>query len=160
MPPKEQRTNKERLDELELQVAQIGGIAEGMSQLAERVDALEGGYHNVQGLVDDMSEDFRATVEALRNEIGELTTKVNLLVRAVGTTGPMEEDLFDMEQDFRAVKANSEETKVTMATMYLTGDAKLWWRTKYDDISNNRCTIDTWEDLKRELKSQFFPENV
>ncbi|GLT65613.1 hypothetical protein SLA2020_380340 [Shorea laevis] len=89
MPPKEQRTNKERLDELELQVAQIGGIAEGMSQLAERVDALEGGYRNVQGLVDDMSEDFRATVEeALRNEIGELTTKVNLLVRAVGTTGP------------------------------------------------------------------------
>lgn len=34
----------------------------------------------------DLTEDFRATVEAPRTEMGELTTKVNLLVRAVGTT--------------------------------------------------------------------------
>lgn len=51
---------------------------------------------------------------------------------------------------------------MNMATMYLSGDAQLWWRSKYDDVQNNtwRCTIDTWEDLKRELKAQFFPENV
>lgn len=49
---------------------------------------------------------------------------------------------------------------VSMATMYLTGDAKLWWRTRYEDVQSGRCTIDTWEDLKRELKAQFLPENV
>ena len=47
-----------------------------------------------------------------------------------------------------------------MATMYLSGDAKVWWRTKYDDIENGRCTITSWADLKRELKTQFLPENV
>jgi len=28
------------------------------------------------------------------------------------------------------------------------------------DIQEGRCTIDTWERLKQELRSQFFPENV
>ncbi|KAJ7974912.1 Retrotransposon protein, putative, Ty3-gypsy subclass [Quillaja saponaria] len=55
---------------------------------------------------------------------------------------------------------DSEEAKVTTATMYLAGDAKLWWRIKYVDIQDGRCVIDTWEDLRRELKAQFFPENV
>ena len=44
--------------------------------------------------------------------------------------------------------------------MYLIDDAKLWWRTKVQDIENGLCTIDLWEDLKRELRDQFFPENV
>ncbi|KAJ7947138.1 Retrotransposon protein, putative, Ty3-gypsy subclass [Quillaja saponaria] len=55
---------------------------------------------------------------------------------------------------------DSEEAKVTTATMYLAGDAKLWWRTKYVDIQDGGCVIDTWEDLRRELKAQFFLENV
>lgn len=50
------------------------------------------------------------------------------------------------------------EGKVSTATMYLSGDAKLWWRTRYEDMKNGRCTIDSWEDLKRELKNQFLPE--
>ena len=58
------------------------------------------------------------------------------------------------------MRPDSEEAKVTTATMYLIGDAKLWWRTKYEDIMAGRCEINSWEDLKRELKTQFFPENV
>ena len=52
---------------------------------------------------------------------------------------------------------NSEEDKVTMAVIYLVRDAKLWWRSKF---VNDECPIKTWRDLKRELKSQFFPDNV
>ncbi|KAJ7951825.1 Retrotransposon protein, putative, Ty3-gypsy subclass [Quillaja saponaria] len=80
----------------------------------------------------------------MKDELGELNTKVNITMRAY----------------FRAVRMDSEEAKVTTATMYLAGDAKLWWRTKYVDIQDGRCVIDTWEDLRRELKAQFFPENV
>ena len=58
------------------------------------------------------------------------------------------------------MKPDSEEVKVNMATMYLSGDAKLSWRTKYNEIHREVCRIDTWEDLKREIKAQFFPENV
>ena len=34
--------------------------------------------------------------------------------------------LFDIEQCFRAMQADSEDLKVSMATMYLSGDAKVW----------------------------------
>lgn len=58
------------------------------------------------------------------------------------------------------MRPDSEEAKVTKATMYLTGDAKLWWRTKYAERESSHCTIHFWDDLKRELKNQFLPENV
>ncbi|KAK3006925.1 hypothetical protein RJ639_016780 [Escallonia herrerae] len=57
-------------------------------------------------------------------------------------------------------KVDSEVTKVSMAAMYLVGDAKLWWRKKYAEIEDGSCVINTWEILKQELKSQFFPENT
>ena len=44
--------------------------------------------------------------------------------------------------------------------MYLSKDAKAWWRTKYDDIQHKRYTIATWADLKTKMKTIFFPENV
>ena len=61
-----------------------------------------------------------------------------------------------MEHYFRAMQTNLEEGKFATATMYLSWDAKVWWRTKYDDIENGRCTITSWVDLKM----QFLPENV
>nr|CAD1833663.1 unnamed protein product [Ananas comosus var. bracteatus] len=48
----------------------------------------------------------------------------------------LENFLFDMEQYFRVVQPDNKESK------------------------GGRCTIDTWEDLKKELKAQFLPENV
>ncbi|KAK3003757.1 hypothetical protein RJ639_018386 [Escallonia herrerae] len=68
--------------------------------------------------------------------------------------------LFDIEQYFRAIRVDSEATKMSMATMYLVGDVKLWWRKKYAEIEDGSCIINTWDILKRELKSQFFPENT
>ena len=45
--------------------------------------------------------------------------------------------------------------------MYLSGDAKLWWRTQLDDdASSGRPLIKTWDVLKKELKDQFLPCNV
>ncbi|KAK3018426.1 hypothetical protein RJ639_003447 [Escallonia herrerae] len=72
----------------------------------------------------------------------------------------LENFLFDIEQYFRAIRVDSEVTKVSMAAMYLVGDAKLWWRKKYAEMEDGSCVINTWEILKRELKSQFFPENT
>ncbi|KAK3036930.1 hypothetical protein RJ639_030895 [Escallonia herrerae] len=72
----------------------------------------------------------------------------------------LENFLFYVEQYFRAIRVDSEATKVSMAAMYLVGDAKLWWRKKYAEIEDGSCVINTWEILKRELKSQFFPENT
>ena len=156
-------------------------------QWEARIEALERALTEQQEALNDVMEDCRESVGTLRTEINELNTKVNLTMRALGNApaaGPavmdygrvkvpeprpyngardakdLENFLFDMEHYFRAVRTDSEEGKVAMATMYLSGDAKVWWRTKYDDIENGRCTIASWEDLKRELKTQFLPENV
>ncbi|TYK18124.1 uncharacterized protein E5676_scaffold411G00520 [Cucumis melo var. makuwa] len=77
-----------------------------------------------------------------------------------GDAKALENFTFDLEQYFKATNTVTEEAKVTLATMYLCEDAKLWWRSRYMDIQEGRCTIDTWDILKRELRSQFFPENV
>ena len=44
---------------------------------------------------------------------------------------------------------------------YLTGNAKLWWRTKSsNDTTVGRPKIEMWEILKKELKDQFLPTNT
>jgi hypothetical protein len=43
--------------------------------------------------------------------------------------------------------------------MYLSGDTKLWWRTREDDDSS-RPKITTWDDLRKKLREQFLLCNV
>ena len=92
--------------------------------------------------------------------MAELTSRVTMLTRALNAGGSntrvaptqnlralelhcyggardakeLENFLFDMEQYFRATRPDSKETKVSIATMYLNGDAKLWWRTHWEEI--------------------------
>ncbi|XP_069152660.1 uncharacterized protein [Solanum lycopersicum] len=45
--------------------------------------------------------------------------------------------------------------------MYLSGDAKLWWRTRnVDDVSAGRPRIYTWDKLIKEMRDQFLPSNA
>ena len=53
----------------------------------------------------------------------------------------LENFLWDVEQYFRAVDIPEEE-KVSITSMYLTGDAMLWWRTV--QLDSTRPKIDTW----------------
>ncbi|VFQ93371.1 unnamed protein product [Cuscuta campestris] len=72
----------------------------------------------------------------------------------------LENFLWDMEEYFKAAKIPEGE-KVSIASMYLMGDAKLWWRGRViDDANSGRMGIESWEGLKKELKTQFLPHNV
>ena len=52
-----------------------------------------------------------------------------------------------------------EQVKIT--TMYLLGDAKLWWHTESNDEAVvGQLKIKAWEVLKKELKDQFLPTNT
>ncbi|KAA0060207.1 uncharacterized protein E5676_scaffold767G00920 [Cucumis melo var. makuwa] len=84
-----------------------------------------------------MSEDFRVTLDVVRNEIVDVNARLNLTM---------------------ATNTVTEEAKVTLMTMHLSEDAKLWWRSRYVDMQEERCMIDTWDALKKEIHSQFFPE--
>ena len=64
----------------------------------------------------------------------------------------LENFFWDMEQYFSVAKIGVAE-QVDLTVMYLTGDAKLWWRTRTkDDLSAGRPKIETWDRLKQELK--------
>ncbi|CAH9116738.1 unnamed protein product [Cuscuta epithymum] len=72
----------------------------------------------------------------------------------------LENFLWDMEEYFKAAKVPDEE-KVRIAPMYLSGDAKLWWRSRVrDDANTGRHGLESWDGLKKELKAQFLPHNV
>ena len=49
--------------------------------------------------------------------------------------------------------------RVSIASMYLIVNAKLWWRTRVGDVVElGRLKINTWATLSNELKEQFFPQ--
>ncbi|RVW52062.1 hypothetical protein CK203_079595 [Vitis vinifera] len=68
--------------------------------------------------------------------------------------------LWHMERYFEAIALMDEAAKVRTATLYLTDTATLWWRRRFADMEKGICTIETWEDFKREIKKQFYPEDV
>ena len=68
--------------------------------------------------------------------------------------------LWHMERYFEAITLTDEAMKVRIATLYLTDNATLWWRRRFLEIEKGTCTIDTWADFKREIKKQFYPEDV
>lgn len=65
-----------------------------------------------------------------------------------------------MEHYFKALNIKEELAKMHTVSLHLTDDAMLWWRCRCVEIEKGLCTIDTWEALKKEIKSQFYPENI
>ena len=61
-----------------------------------------------------------------------------------------------MERYFEAIALTNEAVKVRTATLYLTHIITLWWRRRFANMEKGICTIETWENFKR----QFYPEDV
>ncbi|KAF2282515.1 hypothetical protein GH714_044044 [Hevea brasiliensis] len=68
--------------------------------------------------------------------------------------------LWSLEQYFRALGITEDARKIDHAPLYLADTAMVWWRRRLLDIERGTCTISTWDDFKRELKKQFYPENA
>ncbi|KAF2281633.1 hypothetical protein GH714_043937 [Hevea brasiliensis] len=68
--------------------------------------------------------------------------------------------LWNMEQYFRALGITDDARKIDHAPLYLADTATVWWRRRQADREKGLCIINTWEDFKKELKRQFYPENV
>ncbi|KAL0386158.1 UNVERIFIED_CONTAM: hypothetical protein Sradi_3010100 [Sesamum radiatum] len=133
----------------------------------------------VTGAIEEMS----ILTDGVDVRMETLQAEVNLLKRALGreedrapvskvkvldpkpfggarSAKELENFLWDMEAYFQ-VACILDDEKVSITSMYLTGDAKLWWRTRLSgDASANREKIETWDVLKKELKDQFLPCNT
>ena len=120
-------------------------------------------------MVTELSEDVKAALDVVRVKMADISARVNVVVRAVENQTPtrrttlpnkvkhpkpksfpgaqdakaLENYIFDLEQYFKATDIETHEEKITVATMYLAEDAKLWWPLKYVDIQEGRCIIDT-----------------
>ncbi|KAL2524108.1 Uncharacterized protein Adt_09162 [Abeliophyllum distichum] len=184
----QKKSTKQRLDALDGQSTRLCVAVEAIEEKVETAEA-EIRELNIQ-LEESLMmcaamTDAVALLPDLREEMEAMRLQLRILQRAVGngqapaqeyaprlkipeprTYGgardakEVENFLFDMEQYFLAANIEEGARRVTTATMYLGGDAKLWWRTKYADIQANRVQIDTWDLLKETIRTQFFPENV
>ncbi|TYK20553.1 Asp_protease_2 domain-containing protein [Cucumis melo var. makuwa] len=73
------------------------------------------------------AEDFRVTLDVVRNEIAYVNARLNLTMQAMANQGRAEEAI-SVSKYFKATNTITEEAKVALATMHLFEDAKLWWR--------------------------------
>lgn len=170
---------KERLDRLEEMQARfdsvLGSFAEEAAPskpvCARLVDL------DIHGL------EMRRSVEALALKVQSLSDELRALkdARTLGGVGErgtvikfpepssfngareakeLENFLWDMNQYLIAAKIPENE-QVALVGMYLSGDAKLWWRSRQiDDARVGRKTFSSWEELKKELRDQFLPCNT
>ena len=68
--------------------------------------------------------------------------------------------LWSMEQYFEATNMTDFVSQVRTTTMYLTDTAMLWWRRRHGEIQRGLFALNSFEDFKRDLKRQFYPENA
>ncbi|KAA0063955.1 uncharacterized protein E5676_scaffold1415G00550 [Cucumis melo var. makuwa] len=94
-------------------------------------------------LLNDISNNFTATIETIKVEMLEMAEIKPKAFNGNRDAKELENFIFDMEQYFKAGGTTSEETKITLAFIHLSNDAKLLWRSKVNDIQNGRSTIDT-----------------
>ncbi|XP_059625412.1 uncharacterized protein LOC132268599 [Cornus florida] len=119
---------------------------------------------NLKDLEDEVSLVKRAIHGSSRGGGDPLSQKIKVSdpksFSGTRNAKELENFLWDMEQYFKAARIPNGE-KVTITSMYLSGDAKLWWRTQTeDDASAGRPRIEVCETLKKELKDQFLPQNT
>ena len=144
-------------------------------QVEERLAMIEENQRQMGDAVKDLTTEVKDVVATLREEMSELAATVKVMMMALGNRSQeggaseqrgkakvpdpipyagerdaqkLKNFLFDMEQYFLAAGIDSEESRLNRATMFLTDAAKVWWRTRYQEIQEGRCHIGTWEELK------------
>ena len=165
---------RERLTHVE---TVLGPLAENENQsvndrLAYAVEMAE----RAAGQYVDLAAEVSSKIRILEGEIAVLKKAVVSAPMGGGSSKPrvpepkpfcgarsskeLENFLWDMEQYFGVARIEADE-QVNITAMYLSGDAKLWWRTRIkDDLNAGRPKIETWDRLKQELKEQFLPNNT
>ncbi|KAK3027757.1 hypothetical protein RJ639_042249 [Escallonia herrerae] len=157
--------SKERIDALEAQIWDMFksehdalGI---LKQFSLRLDALEVNLEATDNTRYAESMEWEGRFQELQDRVEHHArhAKEPKSYRGARDAKELENFLFDVEQYFRAIRVDSEATKVSMATVYLVGDAKLWWRKKYAEVEDGSCILNTWEILKSKLKSDMSAVN-
>ncbi|KAA0050738.1 uncharacterized protein E5676_scaffold726G00120 [Cucumis melo var. makuwa] len=118
----------ERVDTLEVNVGRIvnyeyGDSSSGfVAHMEECVNELDNSQKTLSEMINDMSEDFRAILDVVRNENTDVLEPKPFC--GVRDAKALENFIFDLKQYFKATNTVTEESKVTLAMMHLYEDAK------------------------------------
>ncbi|KAF2324198.1 hypothetical protein GH714_009880 [Hevea brasiliensis] len=146
----------------------------GMEEFREEMQgALNKAIDKITGEGESFKFSFSNDVAALREEnsvVSAATTSIAPTVRVEvpkpnafhGGRNAKEIDnfLWSLEQYFRAFGITEDARKIDHAPLYLADTAMVWWRRRLLDIERGTSIISTWDDFKKELKKQFYPENA
>ncbi|KAG8371445.1 hypothetical protein BUALT_Bualt13G0088300 [Buddleja alternifolia] len=137
----------------------------------------------IEGRIISVAEDLSILQDAIVLKLDAVNIEMGIVKKAVGGSyssgGPsskfevldpkpfegkrsskeLENFLWDMEAYFQAARV-PDSKKVSITSMYLMSDTKLWWRSRLSDVNANREKIETWKALKQELKDQFLQCNT
>ncbi|CAL1372649.1 unnamed protein product [Linum trigynum] len=166
--------------------ARLSSLEIGHDGIREELVALINNTINtsLNNAIEVVKEHVQAELVDVKEEIADLKSEVTLVKRAMAN-GPaiaqptstmevprpksfqgsrnareLENFLWSLEQYFEALGIRDENTKVKTAPLYLSDVAMLWWRRTQGDINKGACVMESWDDFKREIKRQFYPENV
>ncbi|KAA0060455.1 uncharacterized protein E6C27_scaffold22G002820 [Cucumis melo var. makuwa] len=104
-----------------------------VAQMEERVNELDSSQKTLLKMINGMSEDFRATLDVVRNEIADVKVPKPKPFCGVKDAKVSENFISDLKQYFKARNTVTKEAKVTLAMMHLCEDVKLWsWRKLHD----------------------------
>ncbi|KAL6340427.1 hypothetical protein AAG906_006089 [Vitis piasezkii] len=92
-----------------------------------------------------MVEALAACMEARDQEAPRMKVPKPHMFNGKRDAKELDNFLWHMERYFEAITLTDEDTKVCITTLYL---------------SNNTCTINTWDVFKQEIKKQFYSEDV
>ncbi|KAL0307111.1 UNVERIFIED_CONTAM: hypothetical protein Sradi_6128400 [Sesamum radiatum] len=128
-------------------------LEEKVSSLETEITVLNFELEECRQVVQEMASAFGGGgIADMRREMEQMSIQIGMLQRAESNVPTVAHDagarlripepkayggahdakevenfLFDMEQYFLAANIKDDARKVSTATMYLTGDAKLWW---------------------------------
>ncbi|KAE8705397.1 cytochrome P450 78A7-like [Hibiscus syriacus] len=72
----------------------------------------------------------------------------------------VENFLWGLDQYFAAMGITEDAKKVSIASVYLSEVALMWWRRRCNDVKRGTAPIATWGEFQAEFKEQFYPEYV
>ncbi|KAF3772442.1 hypothetical protein EJ110_NYTH57923, partial [Nymphaea thermarum] len=149
--------------------------------------AFEGFKEELKLMREQMAESVATSrslsdlVKTLQDEVAELRASNQRLLRTSSASSGGHERIsrvdvqrpakYDGSRDARALdnflfqvdyyldlqNVVDEDLKIKTAAMLLDGDAVAWWRRKIFDVENGLCTIQTFNDFRKELKGYFMP---
>ncbi|KAF2324918.1 hypothetical protein GH714_021271 [Hevea brasiliensis] len=156
-----------RLMELDERMEELRGDMQGalnaaFDKLASEGESLRLSQMGEIAALRDENRSLKEQLEWAMGKLKEVEQQVSLVAMAVARGGVATTSGASLVilREWRAIGITDDAKKVDHAPLYLVDTAMVWWRRRHGDMEKGLCTIASWDEFKRELKRQFYPENA